>query len=114
MFWGLFDSIFTNQMPVVHPACTIAARIRFGKIEEGDHKIRVDVIDQDGKAIVPRLDGNISVRVAGNVDSSVVNLILNLQRLRLENYGEYRIDLAIDGRQERTLPFNVRKVPNQS
>ena len=111
---GAFDSIFVKQMPAVHPACTIAARIRFQKIEEGEHKIRVNVIDEDGKAIVPRLDGNISVKVGGNVSSAVVNLVLNLQRLRLESYGEYRIDLAIDGRQEGSLPFNVREVPSRS
>ena len=76
--------------------------------------VKIDVIDQDGKAIVPRLDGRISVRARQDVGSSVVNLILNLQRLKFENYGEYRIDLAIDGEVKRDLPFTVRKPPNQT
>lgn len=108
---GAFDSIYVKQVPAVHPACTIAARIRFSKIEQGQHQIKINVIDQDGRDIVPRLEDKISVKVADNVDSSVVNLILNLQRLKLDDFGEYRIDLAIDNRLEGSLPFNVRKVP---
>ena len=110
---GAFDSTYARKMPIVYPACTVAARIRFEKIEEGDHKVRIDVVDQDGKAIVPRLDANISVKVRADAGSSVVNLILNLQRLKFENYGEYRIDLAIDGKVEGSLPFGVREVPSR-
>ena len=110
---GAFDSIYARKMPTVHPACTVAARIRFEKIEQGEHKVRIDVIDQDGRPIVPRLNGNISVRARDDVGSSVVNLILNLQRSKFENYGEYRIDLAIDGKVEGSLPFSVREVPSR-
>jgi hypothetical protein len=110
---GAFDSIYAKTVPVVHPACTLAARVRFSKIEEGEHKIRVDIIDADGKAVVPRLDGKISVQIRGETDSAVTNLILNLQRIKLERYGEYRIDLAIDGELRGSLPFNVRELPSQ-
>ena len=110
---GAFDSIYARKMPTVHPACTVAARIRFERIEEGEHKVSIAVIDEDGKAIVPRLDGNISVKARPDAGSTVVNLILNLQRLKFENYGEYRIDLAIDGKVEGTLPFSVREVPSR-
>jgi hypothetical protein len=111
---GAFDSIYAKKTPIVHPACTVATRIRFERIEEGEHKVSIAVIDEDGKAIVPRLDGNISVKARPDAGSTVVNLILNLQRLKFENYGEYRIDLAIDGKVEGSLPFSVREVPSQS
>jgi hypothetical protein len=38
-----------------------------------------------------------------------VNLILNLQRVKLEKYGRYGINLAIDGRHVQSLPFSVRE-----
>ncbi len=110
---GAFDSIYAKMVPVVHPACTLAVRARFSKIEEGEHKIRVDIIDADGKAVVPRLDGKVSVQIRGEANSAVANLILNLQRIKLERYGEYRIDLAIDGEQRGALPFNVRELPDK-
>jgi hypothetical protein len=105
---GAFDTVFTKQVPVVHPACAVAARIRFSKVEQGEHAVRICVIDQDGKEVVPKLDGKVSVRVAEDAGSAVVNLVLNFQRLKLPDYGEYSIDLAIDGQQKASLPFFVR------
>ncbi len=111
---GAFENVAAKQVPVVLPACTIAGRIRFSKIEQGEHEVKVNLIDQDGKEIIPGLKGHLSVKVRGDADSSVVNFILNVQRLKLEKYGEYRIDLAIDGRQEASLPLYVRKIAEQS
>ena len=111
---GAFDNIFIAQVPYIHPACTVAGRIRFSKIEEGDHKIQINIIDEDGKEIGPKkLEGHLSVRLGNDVGSGAFNFILNFQRIKFENFGQYRIDLAIDGRQEGSLPFYVRKIPNQ-
>jgi len=109
---GAFDSIFATKMPTAHPACSVAARIRFDRIEEGDHNVRVDVVDEDGKPVVSRLDGQISVHMRENVSSSAVNLVLHLQRVKFEKYGQYCINLAIDGKIEASLPFSVRKPQN--
>ena len=110
---GAFDSIFANKMPTVHPACSVAARLRFDRIEEGDHNVRVDVVDEDGRPVVSRLDGQISVHIRENLSSSAVNLVLHLQRVKFEKYGQYCINLAIDGKIEASLPFTVRQPQNQ-
>ena len=111
---GAFNTIYAKQMPAVHPACAVAARIRFPKSEEGNHKVRIDVIDRDEKPIIPCLDGNLSVNVKDDIGEAIVNLVLNIQRLKFENYGQYRIDLAIDNQIKGSLPFHVREVPNQT
>jgi hypothetical protein len=111
---GAFDTIFTEQTPAVHPACAIAARIRFEKIEEGDHLVKIGIIDEDGKSIGPKLQANANVRFEDNVDSTATNLILNIQGLQLEKHGQYRIDLAIDNQIKGSLPLYVREAPNQT
>ena len=110
---GAFDTLSAKETPVTHPACAIAARIRFEKSETGQHQIKINIIDQDGKGIAPKLEGNIEVKTAENLDSAAYNIILNLQRLKLENYGEYRIDLYIDSQHRTSLPFYVRPVPQR-
>jgi hypothetical protein len=110
---GAFDRIYSPKVPAVHPACTIAARIRFSSIEEGSHRIKINVVDADGNKAGPELEDNITVRMGEGEDSSARNLILNIHGMKLENYGDYRIDLAIDGRQEATLPLSVREIPEQ-
>ncbi|MBA7628660.1 hypothetical protein ES703_36155 [subsurface metagenome] len=111
---GAFDNISAKKMPTMHPACAIAARIRFEKIEEGNHPIRIHIIDEDGKSIGPKLQGNINVSIRDDVDSTTANIVLNILRLKLEKYGQYRIDLAIDNQIMGSLPFNVREIPNQT
>jgi hypothetical protein len=111
---GAFDNIFARQAPVVHSACAIACRIRFDRSEEGEHAMTINVIDMDGKDIMPPMNGKINVRIGPDVESNAVNLILNVQGMRLEKYGEYQIDLSIDGRHQASLPFYVRQFPERT
>ncbi len=111
---GAFDNIFAKKVPTMHPACAVAARIRFEKIEEGSHTIRIHIIDEDGKSIGPKLQGNINVRIGDDADSTATNIVLNIQRLKFEKYGQYRIDIAIDNQIKASLPFHVRKISNQT
>lgn len=111
---GAFDNIFAKNIPVMHPACAVAVRIRFEKIEEGSHPIKIIIIDEDGKKIGPELEGNINVRVREGMDSAIANLILNIQRLQFDKYGQYRIDLTIDNQKITDLPFTVREVQKQT
>jgi hypothetical protein len=112
---GAFDTIWTKKLPAIHPACAIAVRIRFEKVEEGNHPIRICIIDGVGKSICPNLDCNVNVRIIGDdMVSGVTNIVLNIQRLKLEKYGQYSIELVIDNQIKGSLPFHVREIPNQT
>ena len=104
---GAFDTIRAKDMPVIHPQCSVALRIRFESIERGGHKFAVNFVDLDGKNIMPPMNGAINVNFPDGQRSGSVNLVLNIQGLKLEKYGEYSIDLAIDGRREGSLPLFV-------
>lgn len=108
---GAFDNIYAKKVPTIHPACAIVARIRFEKVEEGNHSVRIQIIDEDGNNIGPKLEGNMPVRTRPGHDSMGANLILNIQRLEFKQYGQYRIDLAIDNKIEGSLPFHVTEIP---
>ena len=105
---GAFDTIWIGSMPAVYPACTIATRIRFENIERGEHRITVSFIDLDGKSIIPTANGVIKIDFPSEQRSGSASSVLNIQMLKLEKYGEYSIDLAVDGRSEASLPLFVR------
>ena len=107
---GAFDNIYSRSSPATHPQCAVALRVRFNQIEKGEHKIRVNIVDEDGKLIMPSLDAKINVDFPQNMDSSIANLILNIHGLKIEKFGKYSVDLAIDGRQEASLPLNFIQV----
>jgi hypothetical protein len=111
---GCFDCVWVRQVPATHPHCAIALRLRFNRVEEGDHRFRVNFMDEDGQAVVPTIDGSLTVHFGLNDESTIANLILNIQQIKLAKYGQYSIDVAIDGRQEASLPLFVRKPPQQA
>ncbi len=104
---GAFDRVHAKQFPMTHPHCAIALRVRFDKIEEGDHKFRISMMDADGQSVLPGLEGNIGVKFPPQVQSVCANMVLNINGLKLPHPGQYGIDLAVDGRHEKSLPLNV-------
>ena len=110
---GAFDNIFVKQLPAKHATCAIAARIRFTKSEQGEHKIKINVVNQDGEKIVPTLDGKIGVRIPDHTESVAVNLVLNLHQLEFKSIGRYSIDLSMDDKHIASLPLNVRQHPQK-
>ncbi len=110
---GTFDQIYAAKMPVVHPACAIALRMRFDKMEEGTHKVGLQLVDPDGSPVFQPMEGEVHPRMAPDSDSVAVNLILNFQHMKFGAFADYQINLAIDGVSMATLPLHVREVPHQ-
>ena len=105
---GAFDTIYTPQLPAMHPQCSIALRMTFGKAEEGQHKVKMNFVDEDGHLVMPSID--IPVDVAVPDDSIFVsrNFIVNIQHMKFEKPGLYSIDIAMDGRQAGNIPLLVK------
>ena len=107
---GTFENIHARQFPVAHPHCAVALRLRFDRIEEGHHPVRIVIVDEDGKAAGPGIDGGISVNFPPNSLSVCANMVLNINGMKFDKPGRYSIDLAIDSRHEKSLPLNIIKV----
>ena len=105
---GAFDTLFASQLPSKHPACTIVARLRVEKSEEGEHAFKIAIIDQDGGASVPPLNGKINVTLVPGFTTGTTQLIVNYQGLELKKYGESRIDLIVDGQMKASIPLYIR------
>jgi hypothetical protein len=104
---GAFDTISSPHLPMVYPQFTIVLRIRFDGIERGEHKVLFNFIDIDGKHILSPASGVIHVNFHEDQRSGSANSIINVQRVVFEKYGEYSINLAINGRHEASLPLFV-------
>ncbi len=111
---GAFDRINGRKFPLVHPHCAIALRVRFDRIEEGNHRVKISLIDADGNSVIPGIDGNIGIKFPEEVQSVCANMVLNMNGLKFERPGQYSIELALDGRHEKSLPVNVVEMPAQS
>ena len=107
---GAFDTINTQQLPAIHPQCSIALRIVFQKIEEGKHKLKLNFVDEDGKFVMPSIDIPVEVALPGDASFISRNFVINIQQLKFNKPGSYSIDVALDGRQEASIPLLVRQL----
>jgi hypothetical protein len=109
---GTFDTIYSTQLPVVHPQCSIAIRMTFNKVEEGAHRVRLNFVDEDGKSVWPApIEMSVDVAVPDETIFLSRNFIVNIQKLTLDKEGLYSIDIAVNGRQEGCIPLLVKIPP---
>ena len=106
---GAFDTITSSSFPSTHPHCAIALRLRFDRIEEGSHAIRIHVVDDDGAFILPSLEGHLGVSFVDNSETAAVNFIFGIEGLPLSRPGTYAVNLGVDGKQEASVPLSVRE-----
>jgi hypothetical protein len=107
---GSFDRINASSIPVTHPLCALAIKLRFERLEEGQKRIRISFVDSDGNAVMPVLEAGSQVTFPPGESSMTACLVLQIQQMKLPNFGEYSIDLAVDGRHEASIPLFVRQI----
>jgi hypothetical protein len=95
---GSSDRLSAREEPVMHPQCALAIKLRFERVEEGQKRIRIAFVDQDGASVMANVDAMTEVRFQDNDPSATVSLAINIQQLRLPRFDEYSIDLAVDGK----------------
>lgn len=110
---GTFNSVHTRELPANYPQCSIVLRVVFKLVEEGSHKLRINFVDEDGKFVMPSIELPFEVKVPENDSFAYRNFILNIQRLKFEKFGQHAVDIAIDGRQEASIPLEVKQIPGQ-
>ena len=108
---GTFDSIHTKQFPAMHPACSVACRVRFAAKESGEHDFKLRLTDSDGKEIITPITGNINVGVPANGHVATINIIINFAQLKFDKAGRYSFELFIDDEWKSGLPLFLSQIP---
>ena len=109
---GAFDTIYTPQLPAVHPQCSIALRVTFSSADEGKHQLQLNFVDADGRPIMANFPPiPVDVALPDDMHFGTRNFIVNLQQMKFENPGLYSIDIALDGQPQTSIPLLVRYNP---
>jgi hypothetical protein len=108
---GAFDTIYTHQLPAVHPQCSIALRVTFSHEDEAAHKLRLNFVDADGGSIMPGIDIPVEVVLPGDSHFGTRNFIVNIQQLKFDAPGLYSIDVSLDGETQSSIPLLVKHNP---
>lgn len=105
---GAFDTLCAREFPVVHPHCSLVIRLMFEPMDSGHHAFIIRCIDPSGQECLPPFDPAVDVSFPSNFVPFVTrNIVLNLQRLRIERQGVYRWVLELAGNVLFTIPLRV-------
>jgi len=104
---GAFDTVVTAQLP----QCSIAIRMTFDKGEEGRHTVKLNLIDEDGRSIIPMIEFPLNIAVPEEAVFTSLNFIVNIQKLKFERSGLHSLEISVDGRREGNIPLHVRIPP---
>jgi len=109
---GAFDTIYTQQLPALHPQCSIALRLTFSDQDEGQHKLRLNFVDADGRSIWPSaVEIPVQVVLPGDSHFLTRNFVVNIQQLKLEKPGLYSIDMSLDDQPQASIPLLAKHNP---
>ena len=111
---GAFDSIYTQQMPAIHPMCAVALRIAFTHAEEGARQLRLNLVDEDGRAIMPAIEMPIQIELPEDAHFVTRNFVVTFQQLKFDQPGLYSMDVSFDDHQQVSIPLFVKYVPAQT
>jgi hypothetical protein len=107
--WALSIPFFADKFLSCNPACAVAASLKFEAIETGIHRVKLRFGDADGREVLPTAEMQMNVVMPPDFPYLTINPIFNFQQLTLPRFGEYSVDLAIDGIHEGSLPLFVRE-----
>jgi hypothetical protein len=108
---GSFDVFMSPRAPVVVPECSIAGRVRFERIEEGPHQFRIYFMDADGRPVVPDIHEDVNVTFPHDLPTVYKAFALHFRDLRLPDFGEYAIKVAVDRMILASVPVYCLRTP---
>jgi hypothetical protein len=103
------DTIVVSKFPHIQSRLSIALRGLYRRSETGIHKIKIILMDEDGKAIMST-NGEINLHPPKDaiIESSFA-FVLNGQNIKFSKPGTYSVDFLIDGNVKASLSLYVRK-----
>jgi hypothetical protein len=109
---GVFGLVNAFAVPVQYPHMTVVLQLTASPGEKGtSHVLRLVVVDDDGKPVIRPAE--MQVTVPDNLPGPDVdfNVLTNIVGVQLNKFGEYRVDVLIDGQSKAQLRFRLQAVP---
>jgi hypothetical protein len=103
---GIFDRIWVERFPAIHPRLHLVLRLKGRRTEIGDHTVLIQLVDMEGQEIL-RGEGNVAIGEppAGVVDIEAAAVLAF--DVPLERPGVYTFEIAVDGARSASVPLTV-------
>lgn len=106
-----FNNLFVPDLSApVKPFCLVM-NLEAKSSEAGVKKIKIHLMDADGKEIVPPVMGDIQLQPPAVGLRTGAGLVVNYNNLIFPAYGDYNFSVVLDGHEIVSLPLSVMPPP---
>jgi hypothetical protein len=107
-----FDTIHAPKVPIRHPTFFLVLQLRTSVVEAGEKNLEVDLIDSDGKKIIPPLKAKFNIPKPPSGTESVGKLAMRFDGVEFPKYGAYSLHVVVEGHEMVRIPLNVSPPPS--
>jgi hypothetical protein len=111
---GLFDTLGFDNVPARIGLFAVAIKLKIGSTDIGQKKIKISFFDPEKKPILTGIEAAIQVQPVLGFSHSNIQLISLIPQLQFLSFGEYSIDLEIDGQQVASTQLRVIQLSSSS
>lgn len=107
---GIFERIWVERFPAVHPRLHLVLRLKGRRTEIGDHPVLIVLKDPEGNQVL-RGDGSVQIgEPPAGVTEVEAGAVLAFD-VPLERAGTYTFDISVDGEPMASVPVAVSQMP---
>lgn len=108
---GEFNTIFAQTVPITWPRMTFVARLNAHVAEGSKHTAILVMNDADGDELFRSQGFPLEFTPAGPGRPLRAGMVINLDGMTFRKYGDYEINLLVDGRLMGSAPIYVTPPP---
>lgn len=109
-----FDNIYAAKLPFKYPHFSLVVQLRASSVESGQKTIKVNLIDEDGKDVLPTLTNQVNIPKPESGTSSIARFVIEFGNVEFKHHGAYSICMAVDGMELAVIDFNISPPPSGS
>lgn len=107
---GIFERIWVERFPAVHPRLHLVLRLKGRRTEIGDHPVVITLQDDEGREVL-RGEGTVQIGEPPAGVTEVEAAAVLAFDVPLEKPGTYTFDIRVDGASAATVPIAVSQMP---
>ena len=109
---GAFDTIWTSQMPIEHPALSLVLRLKLSPAElDRKHKLEINLIDEDGQRI-NSISGDIEIgrnpELPKGWQQSFM-MTVNFKNISFKRFGDFSFEILVNSSSLKAIPLRLAK-----
>jgi uncharacterized protein DUF6941 len=107
---GIFQHIWVQQFPAMHPRLHLVLRLKGRRTEVGDHAVQIRLLDEHGSESLGGSGNVMFAEPPAGVTEIEAGAILVFD-VPFPHAGVYRFEITIDGEQKAAVPVTVSQLP---